>query len=151
MPGKVNPVIPEATTMVCAQVIGNDAAVGFSGALGNFELNVMLPVIARNVLESIRLLAAASRLLATRCIDGIEADVERCRELAERSPSIVTPLNRVIGYEAAAKVAKTAVAEGKTIRQAVIDLGYVERGEITEAELDASLDVLAMTRSPDAG
>jgi fumarate hydratase class II len=151
MPGKVNPVIPEATTMVCAQVIGNDAAVAFGGAIGNFELNVMLPVIARNVLESIRLLAAASRLLATRCVDGIEADVERCRELAERSPSIVTPLNRVIGYEAAAKVAKAAVAQGKTIRQTVIDLGYVERGEITEEQLDASLDVLAMTKSPDAG
>ena len=150
MPGKVNPVIPEATTMVCAQVIGNDAAVAFGGALGNFELNVMLPVIARNVLESIRLLAAAARLLATRCVDGIEADVERCRELAERSPSIVTPLNRSLGYEAAARIAKTAVAQGKTIRQAVIDLGFVERGEITEEQLDRSLDVLAMTVSPDA-
>ncbi|MDP9220001.1 MAG: class II fumarate hydratase [Actinomycetota bacterium] len=150
MPGKVNPVIPEATTMVCAQVIGNDAAVGFAGALGNFELNVMLPVIARNVLESIRLLAAVSRLLATRCVDGIAADVERCRELAERSPSIVTPLNRFLGYEAAAKIAKTAVAQGKTIRQTVIDLGYVERGEISEEQLDKSLDVLAMTVSPDA-
>jgi fumarate hydratase class II len=150
MPGKVNPVIPEATTMVCAQVIGNDAAVGFAGALGNFELSVMLPVIARNVLESIRLLAAASRLLATRCVDGIEADVERCRQLAERSPSIVTPLNRVLGYEAAAKIAKTAVAQGRTIRQTVIDLGYVERGEISEEQLDKSLDVLAMTVSPDA-
>jgi fumarate hydratase class II len=150
MPGKVNPVIPEATTMVCAQVIGNDAAVAFGGALGNFELNVMLPVIARNVLESIRLLAAAARLLATRCVDGIEADVGRCRELAERSPSIVTPLNRSLGYEAAAKIAKTAVAQGKTIRQAVIDLGFVERGEITEEQLDRSLDVLAMTVSPDA-
>jgi fumarate hydratase class II len=110
----------------------------------------MLPVIARNVLESIRLMAATSRLLATRCVDGIEADVERCRELAERSPSIVTPLNRVLGYEAAAKIAKTAVAQGKTIRQTVIDLGYVERGEITEEQLDKSLDVLAMTVSPDA-
>jgi fumarate hydratase, class II len=148
MPGKVNPVIPEATTMVCAQVIGNDAAVAFGGALGNFELNVMLPVIARNVLESIRLLAAVSRLLATRCVDGIEADVERCRELAEKSPSIVTPLNRFLGYEAAAKIAKTALAQGITIRQAVIDLGYVERGEISEQQLDASLDVLAMTRAP---
>jgi fumarate hydratase, class II len=150
MPGKVNPVIPEATTMVCAQVIGNDAAVAFGGALGNFELNVMLPVIARNVLESIRLLAAASRLLATRCIDGIEADVERCRELAEKSPSIVTPLNRFLGYEAAAKIAKTALAQGTTIRQTVIDLGYVERGEITEQQLDQSLDVLTMTKAPDA-
>jgi fumarate hydratase class II len=150
MPGKVNPVIPEATTMVCAQVIGNDAAVGFAGALGNFELNVMLPVIARNVLESIRLLAAVSRLLATRCVDGIEADVEHCLELAESSPSIVTPLNRFLGYEAAAKIAKTALAERKSIRQTVIDLGYVERGDISEDQLDASLDVLSMTRPPSA-
>jgi fumarate hydratase class II len=148
MPGKVNPVIPEATTQVCAQVIGNDAAIAFAGALGNFELNVMLPVIARNLLESIRLLAAASRLLATRCVDGIEADVERCRALAESSPAIVTPLNRRLGYEAAAKIAKTALAEQKTIRQTVIDLGYVERGDISEDELDRSLDVLAMTRPP---
>jgi fumarate hydratase, class II len=150
MPGKVNPVIPEATTMVCAQVIGNDAAVGFAGALGNFELNVMLPVIARNVLESIRLLAAVSRLLATRCVDGIEADVQHCRELAESSPSIVTPLNRYLGYEAAAKIAKTALAQHKSIRETVVDLGYVERGEISEEQLDRSLDVLSMTRPPTA-
>ncbi|MDQ1601176.1 MAG: fumarate hydratase, class, partial [Actinomycetota bacterium] len=104
MPGKVNPVVPEATLMVCAQVIGNDAAVAFAGASGSFELNVMMPVMARNVLESVRLLANASRLLADRCIDGITADVERCRELAESSPSVVTPLNRYLGYEAAAKV-----------------------------------------------
>ena len=110
MPGKVNPVIPEAVrAMVCAQVIGNDAAIAFGGAAGNFELNVMLPVMARNLLESIRLLANISRLLADRCVDGIEADVERCREFAESSPSIVTPLNRYIGYEDAAKVAKQAL------------------------------------------
>ena len=97
MPGKVNPVICEATTMVCAQVIGNDAAVAFAGASGNFELNVMLPVMARNLLESIRLLANVSRLLADRCVSGIVANVEHCRALAESSPSIVTPLNRYIG------------------------------------------------------
>jgi fumarate hydratase class II len=146
MPGKVNPVIPEATLMVCAQVVGNDAAVAFAGASGAFELNVMMPVMARNVLESIRLLANASRLLADRCIDGIEADVERCREYAESSPSVVTPLNRFIGYEAAAKVAKQSLAQRRTIREVVIDLGYVERGDLTEEQLDEALDVLRMTR-----
>jgi fumarate hydratase class II len=103
--------------------------------------------MARNVLESIRLLSNVSRLLADRCVDGITANVERCRELAESSPSIVTPLNRVIGYEAAAKIAKHAVAKGITIRDAVIDLGYVERGEITEEQLDAKLDLLSMTHA----
>jgi fumarate hydratase class II len=145
MPGKVNPVVPEATLMVCAQVIGNDAAVAFAGASGNFELNVMMPVMARNVLESVRLLANASRLLADRCIDGITADVDRCRELAESSPSVVTPLNRYLGYEAAAKVAKQSLAERKTIRQVVIEQGYVENGTLTEEQLDAALDVLGMT------
>jgi fumarate hydratase class II len=148
MPGKVNPVIPEAVHQVVAQVIGNDAAVAFGGAAGNFELNVNLPVIARNLLESIRILASISRLLADRCVDGIEADVERCRALAESSPSIVTPLNAYIGYEAAAKVAKRSLKEGTTIRQAVIDEGHVAAGTITEAQLDESLDVLKMTRPP---
>ena len=146
MPGKVNPVIPEAAIMVCAQVIGNDAALAFAGASGNFELNVAMPVMARNLLESIRLLSAACRLLADRTVAGIDADVERCREYAESSPSVVTPLNRYIGYENAAKVAKTALGERKTIRQVVIEQGYVERGDLTEAELDRALDVLAMTR-----
>jgi fumarate hydratase class II len=150
MPGKVNPVVPEAVLMVCAQVVGNDATVAWAGASGAFELNVMIPVMARNVLESERLLANAARLLADRCIDGLEADVERCRHYAEASPSVVTPLNRVIGYEAAAKVAKHAVAQGITVRQAVLDLGFVERGEVTEAQLDEALDVLSMTRPPQA-
>jgi fumarate hydratase class II len=145
MPGKVNPVIPEAVLMVCAQVIGNDATVGFAGSAGNFELNVMMPVMARNLLESIRLLANASRVLADRCVDGLRADVDRCREYAESSPSIVTPLNRYIGYENAAKVAKTALAERKTIRDVVIEQGYVERGDLTEQQLDDALDVLGMT------
>ena len=113
MPGKVNPVLCEAMTQVSAQVIGNDAAVAFSGAAGAFELNVMLPVMARNVLESIRLLANISRVFADRCVDGITANVEHCRFLAESSPSIVTPLNRYIGYEAAASVAKQALKEGQ--------------------------------------
>jgi fumarate hydratase class II len=145
MPGKVNPVVPEAVAMVCTQVVGNDAAVAWGGGAGSFELNVMLPMLARNVLESIRLLGNASRLLADRCVDGIEADVERCREYAEGSPSIVTPLNRYIGYENAAVVAKKALAERKTIREVVIEQGHVERGELTEAQLDEALDVLRMT------
>jgi fumarate hydratase class II len=148
MPGKVNPVIPEATCMVCAQVIGNDAAITFGGAAGNFELNVMLPMLARNILESIRLLANASRLLADRCVDGITANADRAREFAESSPSIVTALNRHIGYEEAAKVAKQAMSEGKTIRQVVVERGHVRDGRITEEELDRVLDVLSMTRPP---
>jgi fumarate hydratase class II len=148
MPGKVNPVICEATMMVCVQVIGNDAAVAFAGASGNFELNVMLPVMARNLLESIQLLANVSRLLADRCVMGIQANVAHCRQLAESSPSIVTPLNRYIGYENAAAVAKQALKEQKTIREVVIENGYVNNGALTEDQLDAALDVLAMTRRP---
>lgn len=146
MPGKVNPVLPEATLMVCAQVIGNDATIAYAGTTGSFELNVMLPVIGRNVLESIRLLANSSVLLADRCIDGITANEERCLELAESSPSVVTPLNRHIGYENASAIAKKAVRERKTIRQVVIEEGYVERGDISEADLDSALDVMSMTR-----
>jgi fumarate hydratase class II len=145
MPGKVNPVLPEATVMVAAQVIGNDAAIAFAGAQGNFDLLVMLPVMARNLLESITLIANVSRLLADRCVDGITANLERCRELAESSPSIVTPLNRIIGYEAAAKIAKHSVKAGLTVADAARDLGYVERGEISEAQLAAALDVTRMT------
>lgn len=148
MPGKVNPVLPEATVMVAAQVIGNDAAITFAGAQGNFDLLVMLPVMARNLLESVTLVANVSRLLATRCVDGIEADVERCRVLAESSPSIVTPLNRLIGYEASARIAKHAVKRGLTIADAVRDLGHVDRGELSEEELAAALDVTAMTGAP---
>ncbi|MEU9439454.1 class II fumarate hydratase [Streptomyces sp. NPDC048304] len=145
MPGKVNPVIPEAVLMVAAQVVGNDATIATAGASGNFELNVMLPVIAKNVLESIRLLANVSRLLADRTVDGITADRERTREYAESSPSVVTPLNKYIGYEEAAKVAKKSLAERKTIRQVVLESGYVERGDLTVEQLDEALDVLRMT------
>jgi fumarate hydratase class II len=146
MPGKVNPVVPEAVCQIVAQVFGNDAAVAFGGAAGNLELNVMLPVIARNLLESIRLLSSSTRLLADRCVDGIEAETEHLRALAESSPSIVTPLNRHIGYENGAKVAKKAVADGITVRQAVVELGLVGDGEnqVSEADLDKALDVLAM-------
>ena len=148
MPGKVNPVIPETVAMVGVQVIGNDTAITFAGASGTFELNVMMPVMARNLLESITLLATGSRQLADKCVSGIVAHRERCRQLAESSPSIVTPLNRVIGYEAAAKIAKHSVAGGLTIRESVVALGYVSRGEITEADLDQALDVVAMTIAP---
>ncbi|OMI39902.1 class II fumarate hydratase [Streptomyces sparsogenes] len=145
MPGKVNPVIPEAVLMVAAQVTGNDATVAWAGAAGNFELNVMLPVIAKNLLESVRLLANASRLLADRTVDGITANAERAREYAESSPSVVTPLNRYLGYEEAAKVAKKSLAERKTIREVVLESGYVERGLLTLEQLDEALDVLRMT------
>lgn len=146
MPGKVNPVVPEAALMVAAQVMGNDAAVAVAGAAGNFELNVMLPVMARNLLESIRLLGSVSRLLADRTVDGITANTARAREYAESSPSVVTPLNRYIGYEEAAKVAKKSLAERKTIREVVLESGYVDRGDLTLEQLDEALDVLRMTR-----
>ncbi|QGU04142.1 class II fumarate hydratase [Corynebacterium comes] len=147
MPGKVNPVLCETATQVSAQVIGNDAAVAFAGTQGQFELNVFIPVMARNVLESSRLLANTARVFAERLVDGIEPNVERMRTLAESSPSIVTPLNSAIGYENAAKVAKTALAEGKTIRQTVIDMGFVDGETLTEEELDKRLDVLAMANT----
>jgi len=145
MPGKVNPVVPEATLMVCARVIGNDATVAWAGASGSFELNVAIPVMGTALLESIRLLSNAMRVLADKTIDGLEANVARAEAFAGMSPSIVTPLNKVIGYEAAAKIAKHSVAKGITVREAVIDLGYVDRGEITEEVLDAKLDLLSMT------
>ncbi|WP_241385347.1 class II fumarate hydratase [Rhodococcus sp. CH91] len=145
MPGKVNPVLPEAVTQVAAQVVGNDAAVAWGGAAGAFELNVYIPMMARNVLESIRLLANSSRLFADRCVVGLVANVERLRLLAESSPSIVTPLNSAIGYEEAAAVAKEALKEEKTIRQAVLDRGLIDE-ILTEEELALRLDVLAMTR-----
>ncbi|HEY5878833.1 MAG TPA: class II fumarate hydratase [Nakamurella sp.] len=145
MPGKVNPVLPEATLMVCAQVIGNDATVAFAGSQGNFELNVMFPVMGRNLLESINLLANVSRVLADRCVSGIVANVEKCRAYAESSPSIVTPLNKYIGYEEAAKIAKLALKEGKTIKQVVLERGHVDKGALTAEQLDAALDVLSMT------
>ncbi|WP_280447614.1 class II fumarate hydratase [Nocardia cyriacigeorgica] len=145
MPGKVNPVLPEAVTQVAAQVIGNDAAVAFGGANGHFELNVYIPVMARNLLESIRLLANVSRLFADRCVSGLVANEEHLRTLAESSPSIVTPLNSAIGYEEAAAVAKEALKEKKTIRQTVIDRGLIG-DKLTEEELDRRLDVLAMAK-----
>ncbi len=141
MPGKVNPVVPEAVCQVVAQVIGNDASVAFGGAAGTFELNVMLPVMAKNLLESIRLLSAVGRALADKCVSGIEADEDRCRSYALSSPSISTSLNPYIGYEAAARVVKTAMAEGKDLRRVVI-----ESGLLSEEETDRVLDVMAMTK-----
>jgi fumarate hydratase class II len=145
MPGKVNPVLPEAVTQVAAQVIGNDAAVAVGGLSGAFELNVYIPMMARNVLESFKLLTNVSRLFAERCITGLAANVEHLRELAESSPSIVTPLNSAIGYEEAAAVAKQALKERKTIRQTVIDRGLIG-DKLSIEELDRRLDVLAMAK-----
>lgn len=146
MPGKVNPVVCESVRQVCAQVIGNDAAVAFAGAAGDFELNVMLPVMARNLLESIRLLTAACRLLADRCVAGLTANEEVCLAYAEGSASLATPLNRHLGYEEAAAVAKEALATGRSIRSVVVDRGHVAAGRLTEAQLDEALDVLRLTR-----
>ena len=146
MPGKVNPVIPEAVMMVVARVIGNDATVAWAGASGNFELNVAIPVMGNALLESIRLLSNSLRLLADKTVTGLEANVERARALAESSTSIVTPLNKYIGYEAAAKIAKHAVAKAITIREATMELGYVDGEKLTMEQLDKALDVLSMTR-----
>ncbi|UQN29859.1 class II fumarate hydratase [Brachybacterium kimchii] len=145
MPGKVNPVIPEAVLQVCAKVIGNDASVAWGGAQGSFELNVQIPLMGTSLLESIRLLANASKVLADKTVDGLTANEEKARFYAEASPSIVTPLNKLIGYESAAKIAKHAVKEQVSVREATIALGFVERGELTEQQLDDALDVLSMT------
>ena len=146
MPGKVNPVLAEALSMVCAQVIGNDAAIAFGGAAGNFELNVMLPLLGRNLLESIRLLSTASRVFADRCVAGITANIDRARAYAEGSPSLATALNAYLGYEESASIAKQALAEGKTIREVVLERGHVAAGRISESDLDEALDVRRMTR-----
>ncbi len=141
MPGKVNPVICEAVVQVAARVVGNDATVAWAAVSGAFELNTGMPVMAHALLESIDVVASVSRLLADRCVVGIEADVERCRAYAESSPAIATALNPHIGYERATEVARIALAEGKTLRQVV-----VERGWLDGDEADRVLDVDAMTR-----
>src|SRR5690625_2009402 len=145
MPGKVNPVICESAIQVCAQMIGNDTTVALSSTNGAFELNVGIPVMAQNLLESVRLLSNTSRVMADKMIRGLTANVERTAFLAGASPSVVTPLNKYIGYEAAAKIAKHAVQNKVTVRDAVIELGYLERGELTEEQLDSGLDVMSMT------
>jgi fumarate hydratase, class II len=140
MPGKVNPVMSEMMMQVAAQVVGNDATVTWSGANGNFELNVMMPVMAHNLLESIGLLAAASRTFATRCVDGIEANSERVRELLERNAVVVTALNPHIGYDNGARIVKEAAATGRSIRELVLEAGLM-----TAEELDSALDLKKMT------
>ena len=147
MPGKVNPVICEAASMVCAQVIGNDTTISLSSTNGAFELNVGIPVMAANLLESIRLLSNTCRVMVDKMITDLTVNKDRARFLAEASPSVVTPLNKFIGYENAAKIAKKAVAEGMTVREATVALGFVGEGEgkISEADLDKALDVTTMT------
>ncbi len=140
MPGKVNPVMSEMTMMVAAQVIGNDAAIAWGGANGNFELNVMMPVIAHNLLESIEILAAAARTFATRCVDGIEANRDRAQELLERNAIVVTALNPYIGYDAGARIAKAASASGRSVRDLVL-----EEGLMSPEDLDRALDLKKMT------
>ena len=141
MPGKVNPVLPEAVSQVVAQVYGNDAAVAFAGSQGNFELNVFLPVMARNLLESIRLLANVSRLFADRCIAGLEADVERCRTFAEATPQAATALNRLLGYDKVAALVKESDRTGTSVRDLVVAQGLLDADEVDEA-----MDLLRLTR-----
>lgn len=137
--------------MVAAQVIGNDACVAFCGSQGNLQLNVMMPVMARNVLESARLLAAAARLLADKVVEGTQADVQRCREYAESSPAIATSLNRYLGYEEVAAIAKQAQLEQRSIADVVRARGHVQDGTITAEQLNNALDVLGMALPPHSG
>jgi fumarate hydratase class II len=136
MPGKVNPVMCESVTQVCAQVVGNDAAVTVGGLSGHLELNVFIPVIARNLLESIRLLANVSEIFVERCLDGLEADAERAASLVESSLAMVTVLAPRIGYDAAADIAKESFATGRTVRELCLDKGVLPKEEL-EALLDA--------------
>lgn len=145
MPGKVNPVVPEAVAQVCLQVLGHDATVTAAGSRGSFELTVTMPVMAQCLLDALRLLAAAARLLADRCVAGLEADVARAAALAGASPAIVTALAPVLGYDAAARVARHALEHGLTIRAAALALGHVPR-DLDEPTLDRLLDLRAMTR-----
>jgi fumarate hydratase class II len=140
MPGKVNPVIPEVVLQVAAQVIGNDAAVTVAGTQGNFELNVRVPMIARNVLQSIRILSSACTLLAERCVDGLEANEENLLRDAESTPAIATALNPYIGYEKGTEIVNEAVASGRTIREVALEKG------VDEETLDKALDLRAMAR-----
>jgi fumarate hydratase class II len=140
MPGKVNPVIPEVVLQVAAQVIGNDAAVTVAGSQGNFELNVRVPMIARNVFESIRILTSASRLLAERCVDGLEANEETLRRHAESTPAIATALNPHIGYDRGTEIVKEAMASRRTIREVALEKG------VDEETLNRALDLRAMAR-----
>ena len=140
MPGKVNPVMSEAVMMVAARVMGNHTTITVGGQHGNFELNVMMPVMAHAMLQSIHILAKGCDAFRTRCLDGIEADRERCRELLELNPSIATALNAAIGYDKASTVAKKAAAERRSVREVVREMGL-----LSDDELDAVLDVREMT------
>jgi fumarate hydratase class II len=140
MPGKVNPVIPEVVLQVAAQVIGNDAAITIAGTQGAFELNVRVPVIARNLLDSIAILSSASRLLAEKCVDGIEANVDALTRHAESTPAIATALNPHIGYDRASEIVKEAVASRRTVREVALEQG------VDEATLDEALDLHRMAR-----
>ena len=139
MPGKVNPVLSEAMMMVCARVMGNHTAITIGGQHGNFELNVMMPVMAHSFLESVHILSGACDAFRTRCVDGITANRERCRELLELNPSIATALNALIGYDAAAKIAKKAAAEKRSVRDVAKEQG------VSDADLDSYLNVREMT------
>ncbi len=134
MPGKVNPVIPEVVTQVAAQVIGNDQAIAVAGMQGHFELNVFVPVIARNLIDSIRLLAAACRLLAERCVDGIEANRDRCERYAELTLAAATALNPYVGYDRATEIVREAAATGRPLREVAREAGVAE--EVLERALD---------------
>jgi len=140
MPGKVNPVLCESMMMVCAQVFGNDAAITWAGANGNFELNVMMPVMAHNLLESIRLLGNVADAFTEKCVVGIEANEARCRELVELSMAMVTSLAPKIGYDRAAEIAKESARTGKTVRELC-----QEKKILPEKELNAALDPAGMT------
>jgi fumarate hydratase class II len=140
MPGKVNPVIPEAVTMIAAQVIGNDVTITIGGQSGNFELNVMKPVIAYNLLQSIHLLSSGSEVLAEKCVDGLKADRERSKEMVERSLAMVTSLAPKIGYDKASEIAKEAHQTGRTVRELA-----VEKEVLPEEELERALDPWSMT------
>jgi fumarate hydratase class II len=141
MPGKVNPVLPEAVSQVVVQVFGNDAAVAFAGSQGTFELNAYLPVMARNLLESIRLLTNVTRLFADRCISGLEANEERMRRYAEATPQVAAALNPVLGYDRVAALVQESAKTGQSIRELVIAHGLME-----PTELDARLDLLGLTK-----
>jgi fumarate hydratase class II len=140
MPGKVNPVMSEMMMQVAAQVVGNDVAIAWGGANGNFELNVMMPMIAHNLLESAGILANACDAFRERCVDGLEANEKRAQELVEKNAIIVTALNPHIGYDNGAKIAKEAVATGRSVRDLVLEAGLM-----TEDELDDALDIKKMT------
>jgi fumarate hydratase class II len=146
MPGKVNPVVPEAVSQACMQVVGNDAAVALGATAGNFELNTAVPLIARNLSESVNLLTVGARLLADRAVDGLEVDVDRMRRNAESSPAVAASLNRTLGYDTASRVVHHAARAGVGIREAVIALGLVADGSITPEQLDHALDVDRLAR-----